>query len=153
MGAHPGTLWAGWGGSSSLRWDLMVDRAPGGTQKGQLEIWREIRPFVNLPLFPLSYTQLSGFLGQRRTGQEVALQPPQRGQHQEFGRQESHTRTQRTEESWNCESRRSLAGGCWVLGRRALPSGFGVAVRVTELPGRDLPASAPFTASRSEVLW
>lgn len=125
----------------------MVDRAPGGTRKGQLSrSGGKLGPCESASV----PTQLRPAFWVPRSVQDWAgrwlSQLPQRGQHQEFGRQESHTRRQRTEEFWNCESRRSLAGGCWGPRQKSLAIGlWGVAVRVTELPGRDLPASAPFS--------
>lgn len=63
---------------------------------------------MSLPLSPLSYTQLSGFLGQLQTGKgDGPPQAPQRRQHQEFERQGNHTGKQRV-------------GGAWLEGAEVL---------------------------------
>lgn len=101
---------------------------------------------MNLPLFPLSYAQLSGFLGRRRTGQGDGSPS-----HHREGSTKSLGGRRAIPGSRELKSSRTVSlGGAWlegagVLGRRALLSGFGGGRQDDSCPGRDLPASAPFS--------
>ena len=90
---------------------------------------------VNLPLFPLSYVQLSGLLGQRRTGQGDGSPSHHReGRTKSLGGRRAgpgsrELKSSRTGSTW------SPAGGCRGPRQKSLAIGlWGVAVTVTELP-------------------
>ena len=81
---------------------------------------------MNLPLFPLSYAQLSGFLGQCRTGQGGGSPSCHReASTKSLGGRRAIPGGRELKSSGTVSLGGAWLEGAGVLGRRALPSGFG----------------------------
>lgn len=96
---------------------------------------------MNLPLFPLSYTQLSGFLGRLGTGQgDDSPSHHREGSTKSLGGRRAIPGSRELKRSRTVSLRGAWLEAAGVLGRRALPSGFGGGRQDDGCPGRDLPA-------------